>query len=367
MKLLEIVNSLFEEFNYHIGSTDTFTKYGGGTDSLLRMQGRGTGHFGSGTYFSTYKNENPNIDKKYSTVDINNQNLVKVDDKIYRINLDNYKNLYRPTSEQHAQLLFQTLKLLNETFYMFVYDSNIKDEIIKCYHNFKTLGLSLPKYRNLLKIFQEYREKFNKQEGGVPTISTIMMEYNGYNGVNVSGIRGFDNTSHGSVIYDMNNYGGEVRKVKSPGFFDNFKNNIIGDNDFISKILRGDDITLFIKTINDLNPKDQLYYMKNYNGYIYSFSLEEMDEYPRKIYLKSLPKKLESGKIKINKIFRNDVYYWIENGLTNMIYNPNIMVDGETLLSYILSYKVSINDDTKEYLLKNINRELTDDEKYHLE
>ena len=72
MKLLEILNNIYEVFNYHIGSTDEFIKYGGGTDSLLRMDGRGTGHFGSGTYFSTYKDEKPELDKTYSNVDSNN-------------------------------------------------------------------------------------------------------------------------------------------------------------------------------------------------------------------------------------------------------------------------------------------------------
>ena len=243
----------------------------------------------------------------------------------------------------------------------------MKGEIIKCYHNFNSLGLSLPKYRQLLTLFNTYKEKYNNREGSTPTISTIMMEYNGYNGVNVSGIPNFDNTRHGSVIYDVKNYGDVTKEVKSPKIFDDFKNNVIGDNDYKMNMLRGDDISLYIDKINDLDPRDQLLYMKNYNGLIHSFYLEEMDEYPRNVYLKSLPRKLELNKIDIKELYSFDVNYWIDNGLLSMIYNPKIKVEGQTLLAHILSSRVAISSKTEEYLINNINRELTDDEKYYVE
>ena len=50
----------------------------------------------------------------------------------------------------------------------------------------------------------------SKDKNDVRSFSTVFMEYNGYNGVNVSGIYGLDNTLHGSVIYDLSKVKGNV-------------------------------------------------------------------------------------------------------------------------------------------------------------
>lgn len=60
IKIMTILKEL--DYSLHVNRHNEFDvnklkKYGGGTDALLMMNGRGTGHFGSGTYLSTYKED----------------------------------------------------------------------------------------------------------------------------------------------------------------------------------------------------------------------------------------------------------------------------------------------------------------------
>ena len=59
------------------------------------MSGRGTGHFGSGMYFSTYREEGKEYDQKYRYSYKSSPELIQVDDSVYRVDLDIYKNLFK--------------------------------------------------------------------------------------------------------------------------------------------------------------------------------------------------------------------------------------------------------------------------------
>ena len=48
---------------------------------------------------------------------------------------------------------------------------------------------------------------------GMQSFSTVFMEWNGYNGVNVSGVDYYDNTKHGSVIYDLSKVNTDMEEV----------------------------------------------------------------------------------------------------------------------------------------------------------
>jgi hypothetical protein len=210
----KVLRSLINEDDYslHIGDLSKANKpYGGGTDSLYRMSGRGTGHFGSGTYLSTYKNENKELYNKYVEDKIYRNNFTKVDNGIYVVDLD-YYNLYKPGNSKNANYLFQTLKLINQFFYSLcqigysnsTYDGlneNSKIRLKIIINNLEKLNLKLPPLKNFIGIVKNLC--FTDGKDNAPSLSTIIMEYNGYNGVNVNNIEGWDNTTHGSVIYDI--------------------------------------------------------------------------------------------------------------------------------------------------------------------
>lgn len=213
LRLTDIFDSLLCEVDYsaHKGSLGQGGRqYGGGTDSLYRMDsGRHTGHFGSGTYFSTYEGEDPethSLLRKFSS----DRPIVKVSEGLYVADLDRF-NLYKVKSSEQADYLFATLKMINRFFYSYaVYgkvDDGMKSLLLDIRKRVSRLGLTVPdKFLRLVNSYVDFYSK-NRFTGGKdyvnPTLSTLFMEMNGFNGVNVNGIRGYDNTLHGSVVYDL--------------------------------------------------------------------------------------------------------------------------------------------------------------------
>ena len=220
IKLLDILKEV--DYSLHVNrhnefDVDKLEKYGGGTDALIMMNGRGTGHFGSGTYLSTYKEESDfNLDSQ-AVRDVLEKNygkpLIQVSPDTYAIDLDRY-NLYRPKNNEHAEILFQLLKTINDLFYLV----NSKSKNLKLKKQYLTDILDSCKKLNL-KFTKEFVKKVRYEvmpnysdnwKGGSnlkykASISTMFMEDNGWNGVNVNGIPVYDSTLHGSVIYDMKN------------------------------------------------------------------------------------------------------------------------------------------------------------------
>jgi hypothetical protein len=220
IKLLDILKEV--DYSLHVNrhnefDVDKLEKYGGGTDALIMMNGRGTGHFGSGTYLSTYKEESDfNVDSKSvrDTLEKNyGEPLIQVSPNTYAIDLDRY-NLYRPKNNEHAEILFELLKNINDLFYLV----NSKSKNLKLKKQYLTDILDSCKKLNL-KFTKEFVKKVRYEvmpnysanwTGGSnlkykASISTMFMEDNGWNGVNVNGIPVYDSTLHGSVIYDMKN------------------------------------------------------------------------------------------------------------------------------------------------------------------
>ena len=201
-----------DDYSIHKGDLSKANKpYGGGTDKLYRMQGRGTGHFGSGTYISTYKNEDKELYDQVIKDKIYRTHFNKIKDGIYVIDLDWY-NLYKPRNENEANYLFQTLKLINQFFYSVCQlgyskstyhglDDDSKLTLKKIINNLDKLNLKLPPLKNFIDIVKNLCN--SDKDNNLPSLSTILIEYNGFNGVNVNNIQGWDNTTHGSVIYDI--------------------------------------------------------------------------------------------------------------------------------------------------------------------
>jgi hypothetical protein len=249
IKLLDILKEV--DYSLHVNrhnefDIDKLRKYGGGTDALVMMKGRGTGHFGSGTYLSTYKQISDfNVDSS-EVKDILTKNygkpLIKVDGGTYAIDLDRY-NLYKPKNEKHAEILFELLKNINDLFFSVEADTNSvlkKGYLTDILDSCKKLNLKFTK-EFVKKVKYEVLPNYSKNRGGgedlkyIASISTMFMEDNGWNGVNVNNIPMFDNTRHGSVIYDMKSVV-DVPKQTSPYYADIFSNNTETLKDIIKTI-----------------------------------------------------------------------------------------------------------------------------------
>ena len=250
--MIKIMNILKElDYSLHVNrhnefDVDKLEKYGGGTDALVMMRGRGTGHFGSGTYLSTYKQDSDfNVDSKRvrDALEKNyGEPLIQVSPKIYAIDLDRY-NLYKPKNTRHAEILFELLKNINYLFYAVESDTKLKQKkeyLTDILDSCKKLNLEFTK-EFVKKVKYEVLPNYSKNYRGgedlkyKASISTMFMEDNGWNGVNVNNIPTFDNTRHGSVIYDMKNVV-DAPKRTSPYIEDIFSDNTENLKDIIKKI-----------------------------------------------------------------------------------------------------------------------------------
>lgn len=241
------------EWNYHFGSNHDMSPYH--SDNRYQMLGRETGHFGSGTYFSTYKevnhlksfhDEETRRRNGYVTgnddpeEDINHDHrFIQIKDHIYRVDFDLYKNLYRVRSKRQGDVLFTMLKNVNAMFNNIAhlggfkpqeahYDNARYYQIIE--RNARGLGLRCPSYYELTRMAQRHA----MDKDAPQSFSTVFMEWNGYNGVNVSGVEYYDNTKHGSVIYDLSKVDGDMEEVSpsnlyTPTMNTSYDNTIVSD------------------------------------------------------------------------------------------------------------------------------------------
>ena len=385
------------QYNYHVSSGsmqlgDKPKPYG--SDSIVQMQGRGTGHFGSGVYFSTYTcGDNRDYDDKYgSNSRDKTPELTNVATSLYRVDFDIYKNLYRVNNDNHGEILFKTLKLCNETLYSF--NASYEDEgkiptwlgnrYILLKNNLEKLTLKIPTYKEfiqmLIKASRDYLafrwSKGSEERNNTlsSSFSTRIMEYNGYNGVNVSNVRAYDNTLHGSVIYDMSKIGGEPKPIANIGMFCKINNKgVAGDNlsgnkveDLKHKLLSDKDLfSDDFLLINTLDEKTQLMIIKRYNKFIADYNLDSMNDYTKSIYFKTLALKMQAGLIEEAPSVRI-IESIINNGYLNIIYNPQISINGSTFLLYVLDMIWRFDNETKKNIINNIPRQLNSDEKEQL-
>ena len=379
------------EWNFH-HTKDDIQGYGKpyASDTRSMMIGRSTGHFGSGTYFSTY---NAMFDKrddfnKYTNDD--NPEFIKVDNGVYRVDFDIYKNLYKVENEKEGDVLYSTLRNLNSMFNSISLNKNYNNsnrfQIIK--NNCKYLDLKCPSYMELTRMMQKYSKSDNVQ-----SFSTYFMELNGFNGVNVSGIPKYDNTTHGSVIYDLSkksltpvninknvkgtvSYNGDTVAREDYFMDDEYTNSLVGNNDTSAYAL------------SKLDKDKQKRIIKNYinSGRLFSqHEIEQFDEDIIKYYMNYLynnqPSDMYSSfdenvdRLKIIKVAINHkLYYWVNYNPTDNVYK------GYTGLIHFLNdawnnddYPSFDDEKEKEYnrkylvmLLKYMKRPLIQDEKEYI-
>jgi len=262
LKLIDIFNSLVCEADYsvHKGSLGHGGRqYGGGTDSLYRMDGgRHTGHFGSGTYFSTYESEDSDTWSMLRKFD-SDRPMVKVAEGLYIADLDRF-NLYKVKSSAQADYLFVTLKMINRFFYSYaVYgkvDDGMKSALLDIRKRVSRLGLTVPdKFLRLVDGYVDFysKNRFAGHKDYVnPTLSTLFMEMNGFNGVNVNGIRGYDNTLHGSVVYDLDKI---VDTSKTTPEYSSYVDHDSDERDLSTMIAKLDKYGLYVLDLSSLDAK----------------------------------------------------------------------------------------------------------------
>ena len=301
---------LDEEWNFHFGGYEN--GYGGGghslkphmSDNKFRMPGRDTGHFGSGTYFSTYKFASwEDLSKYGDTFSDQTPSFIQVDKNLYRVDLDFYKNLYRVRSKRQGDVLFTMMFNLNRFYNRIcryfakfrsedaVYDNGSIYQIIR--RNADGLGLRCPSYYELTRMAQSH----GMNDEAIQSFSTLFMEWNGYNGVNVSGIEYYDNTTHGSVVYDLSKVDGEMSEVSPKNLFTGLgdepshKDSIVmnGYSDDIGDALRGEKYFLWYNKLNAMSIGRAMRYLKNYadSGHILgAFAIGKLNDDLAKRYLR---------------------------------------------------------------------------------
>ena len=260
------------EWNFHFGQNHDMRPYV--SDNKYRMAGRETGHFGSGTYFSTYRSIK-DIDE-YGELNRNqNPNFIEIKDHVYRVDFDLYKNLYRVRSKKQGDVLYTMLANLNHMANKIAYMGHFSSSLAnydnsRLYQEIKSnadgLGLRCPSYYELTRMAQ----MLGKDEGDMRSFSTVFMEWNGYNGVNVSGVDYYDNTKHGSVIYDLSKVDSDMEEVNPKNLFSGFGDSPYDDsvvqngfNDPRMEALKGKYIGWYDK-LNEMPLVDALRVLKNY-------------------------------------------------------------------------------------------------------
>lgn len=393
----EIINKYLQNniiietnFNYHVSGKHDIQGYGRPyvSDNRNLINSRETGHFGSGTYFSTYKFDKPNIRKEDDGLN-KTPEFIKIKDGLYRVDMDFYKNLYVVNNSYEAKVLYTTLRLLNVMFKNVCegkYDNAYYYQQIR--HNIDYLELNNIDYKSLTRMMQEY-----KQSDNIQSFSTYFMEQNGYNGVNVSDIADFDTTYHGSVIYDLSNL--NIRKVekktnkKQMPYSDNHSNQAY--NDFVSGDENSKDFSrdFILGTIKfpeqflSLSENNQIRYIKNclknnrpIEYYLLSNALPKIV----KFYFKFLYNTYKNDSDQINNIFNNNsnyirlinkykLYYFININSNNNydilheIFNENYLMniqDRKSFVNYLLTNFLTkpLNNQDKNKINSFINGEL---------
>jgi hypothetical protein len=293
MNHLNTINE--QEWNFHFGKEHNGQPYI--SDNKYQMAGRSTGHFGSGTYFSTYRDIN-DIDKYGELSRNQNPNFIEIKDHVYRVDFDLYKNLYRVRNKRQGDVLYTMMANLNHMFYRITdlgefrsksanYNNAGLYQEIKA--NADALNLKCPSYYQLVRMAQNHK--------GIQSFSTLFMELNGYNGVNVSGVEYYDNTLHGSVIYDLSKVNGDMEEVNPRTLYTDEPNPSNNDtvvynslNDYNIAALRGKDL-FWPSELNGMPTNEALRLLKNHidGGHILDpFTLKNINDNLLKRYFRLL-------------------------------------------------------------------------------
>ena len=160
----------------------------------INSSNRSTGHYGTGTYFLSEQESQRMQDSPFFSRRDRAKNEVDFNDY----------NLYKPLIEREARTLHDGLKAINYNNYDdFDYKIMVDD--------LKRHGITQEQIDNARNAVEETRERYknegynDKYDAKMDSLSTVFMKALGYDGIDVRGLEGYDNTSYGSVIYDLKN------------------------------------------------------------------------------------------------------------------------------------------------------------------
>lgn len=403
MKFRDIIQNILEgEYMFHFtGGNKTYDRINVDnvepyySDSIIFMSGRDTGHFGSGMYFSTYSCKDWEYSEKVQQYKDEykpeHKKLLKITEGLYRVNTDLYQNLYRIKNEEQGRLLHKALSWINAS--TSPYNEKPLDKRMsypKYKHNLELLGLKMPPYREFVAMVAKGMEDIKKSRGNEDnkefdrrSMSTRIMEYNGYNGVNTSGVPALDNTTFGSVIYDMQKINTDFVPVGKNQIhqYCEMKNGIINnDRSIFDKqtpekmvmYLLGKDERITAYQIKQIPEKYLSFFFNRHYHFLYDYDLEDLSDYTKKMYFISLAKKLKTGTMRVRNLKREMIPLF-EYDL-NIILNPNNIAQPDydakpvTLLQIVLSRAYEFDD--KKYMIplvkkiKETGRELNPEEQY---
>jgi len=389
MKFRDTIQSILEgEYMFHSTGgkktndsidVDNVTPYY--SDSIIYMSGRDTGHFGSGMYFSTYSCKDwgaysDRVQKYKDDYKPEHKKLLKVEEGLYRVNTDLYQNLYRIKNENQGRLLHKALSWINASTSTY-YDNHLDKRMSypRFKHNLELLGLKMPPYREFVNMVAQAISDIKKSRGNEEnkefdrrSMSTRIMEYNGYNGVNTSGVPELDNTTYGSVIYDIQKTNTDFTPMGKNQIRDycEMKNGIIDNSSDIFNIETPEQKIMYLLSKNsrvstyeiEEIPKNKLsFFFNRYFRFLKSYNIDDLSDYAKKMYFISLHRKLKTGEMGVNgekyvlePLFDYDL---------DMIINPkNIVKDWDmekpiTLLEYVI---LSIYLDTEKYIIPLFKR-----------
>lgn len=386
------------QWNFHHGKNHNGKPYYSENKYICYHE---TGQFGSGTYFSSFNTDfekRDDMDKYVKNSNNKNPEFIQVGDNVYRVDFDLYKNLYRVWSEKQGNVLHTMMGDLNR-FYHKVSgfdlghynkqnaDFNNARLYQGIYTNAIALGLKCPSYLKLTRMAQEHAMAGKSKP---QSFSTVFMEMNGFNGVNVSGIGMFDNSKHGSVIYDLSKTSDELTPMGKVNLFhteNGYWTNTYANpsdsfldygNEAKVKSLNGEFFGLGFK---ELNPKEQLRVLKNLIDKGKIPSAKELKWYVKDEWLlKRFFGLLYNGNVDKDNVFDYDMMEFIIKNKQYQFLNltPDEYSYGYRNRSFFIEflddYKDSnwnvTRDDLEKYLqfiMSKMNRDLTDSEKEYIE
>lgn len=178
-KQMESLSEVSDNVGYHYGDL------GKGRDTnyfSMSNSKRSTGHFGRGTYFVGSADSNVGSMKGTRTM--------------HKISFDDY-NLFTPKNDKQATKVYDLLKDINNNE-LNAFDLEDVGKILN-----KPYEELFDAYKKVRKVADDYGKIDSLDLLEKDSLSTIFMKELGYEGVDVRHLKNFDNSSYGSVIYDL--------------------------------------------------------------------------------------------------------------------------------------------------------------------
>ncbi len=192
---------IMENFGWHAGDLGKSEPF-----SVMSYGGRGTGHFGTGTYFCSSEDKLQGDGYRGRPK--------------HKVSFDGY-NLVRINDGELGMMFHSALKYINnDAFRMMVENGDVDKEMLlkKCHiiasvlfgskvDNMRDIILYREKvYDRAIELLKDYAKYYNSEFRGSSdrnSISTELLKSFGFEGVDVRGNPDMDNTTYGSVIYNL--------------------------------------------------------------------------------------------------------------------------------------------------------------------